>query len=69
MSKNEFNKLSVSQLESKLKDFKESLVSFRFQKVLQQLENPTVIRFTKKKIAQIKTILRLDELGLRKVKK
>ena len=60
MPKNEFDKLSVSQLESKLKDFKESLVSFRFQKVLQQLENPTVIRFTKKKIAQIKTILRLD---------
>ena len=69
MSKNEFNKLSTSQLESKLKDFKESLVNFRFQKVLQQLENPTVLRFTKKKIAQIKTILRLDELGLRKVKK
>ena len=69
MSKNEFNKLNTSQLESKLKDFKESLVNFRFQKVLQQLENPTVLRFTKKKIAQIKTILRLDELGLRKVKK
>ena len=69
MSKNEFNKLSTSQLESKLKDFKESLVNHRFQKVLQQLENPTVIKFTKKKIAQIKTILRLDELGLRKVKK
>ena len=69
MSKNEFNKLSTSQLESKLKDFKESLVNHRFQKVLQQLENPTVIKFTRKKIAQIKTILRLDELGLRKVKK
>ena len=69
MSKNEFNKLSTSQLESKLKDFKESLVNFRFQKVLQQLENPTVIGFTKKKIAQIKTILRLEKLGLRKVKK
>jgi len=69
MSKNEFDKLNTSQLESKLKDFKESLVNYRFQKVLQQLENPTVIKFTKKKIAQIKTILRLDELGLRKVKK
>jgi large subunit ribosomal protein L29 len=69
MSKNEFNKLNTSQLESKLKDFKESLVNFRFQKVLQQLENPTVIGFTKKKIAQIKTILRLEKLGLRKVKK
>ena len=69
MSKNEFNKLNTSQLESKLKDFKESLVNFRFQKVLQQLENPTVIGFTKKKIAQIKTVLRLEKLGLRKVKK
>ncbi|MDB4125906.1 50S ribosomal protein L29 [Candidatus Marinimicrobia bacterium] len=69
MSNNEFNKLNTSQLESKLKDFKESLVNFRFQKVLQQLENPTVIGFTKKKIAQIKTILRLEKLGLRKVKK
>ena len=69
MSKNEFNKLSTSQLESKLKDFKESLVNHRFQKVLQQLENSTVIKFTRKKIAQIKTILRFDELGLRKVKK
>jgi large subunit ribosomal protein L29 len=69
MSNNEFNKLNTSQLESKLKDFKESLVNFRFQKVLQQLENPTVIGFTKKKIAQIKTILRLEKLGLRKVQK
>jgi len=69
MSNNEFNKLNTSQLESKLKDFKESLVNFRFQKVLQQLENPTVIGFTKKKIAQIKTVLRLEKLGLRKVKK
>ena len=69
MSNNEFNKLNTSQLESKLKDFKESLVNFRFQKVLQQLDNPTVIGFTKKKIAQIKTILRLEKLGIRKVKK
>ena len=69
MSNNEFNKLNTSQLESKLKDFKESLVNFRFQKVLQQLENPAVIGFTKKKIAQIKTVLRLEKLGLRKVKK
>lgn len=69
MANKELNKLNVSQLESKLKDYKESLVNYRFQKVLQQLENPTVIRFTKKKIAQIKTALRLEALGLRKVKK
>ena len=67
MSKKEFEKLNKSQLESKLKDYKESLLNYRFQKVLQQLEDPFKIRFTRKKIAQIKTILREQELGIRKV--
>ena len=69
MSKKEFEKLNKSQLESKLEDYKEALVNYRFQKVLQQLEDPFQIRFTKKKIAQIKTILREYELGIRKVSK
>ena len=69
MSKTEFKKLNKSQLESKLKDYKESLLNYRFQKVLQQLENPFKIKFTRKKIAQIKTILRENELEIRKVSK
>jgi len=69
MPKKEFEKLNKSQLESKLEDYKEALVNYRFQKVLQQLEDPFQIRFTKKKIAQIKTILREYELGIRKVSK
>ena len=69
MPKKEFEKLNKSQLESKLEDYKEALVNYRFQKVLQQLEDPFQIRFTKKKIAQIKTILREQELGIRKVNK
>ena len=69
MSKKEFEKLNKSQLESKLKDYKESLLNYSFQKVLQQLEDPFKIRFTRKKIAQIKTILREQELGIRKVSK
>ena len=48
MSKKEFEKLNKSQLESKLKDYKESLLNYRFQKVLQQLEDPFKIRFTRK---------------------
>ena len=52
MSVKEFNKLNKEQLESKLKDYKDSLVNYRFQKVLQQLENPFDIRFTKRKIAR-----------------
>ena len=69
MSVKEFNKLSKEQLESKLKDYEESLVNYRFQKVLQQLENPFSIRFTKRSIAAIKTILREYELGIRKANK
>jgi len=69
MADKELKKLNKSQLESKLKDYKEALLNYRFQKVLQQLENPFQIRFTKKKIAAIKTMLREDELGIRKVNK
>ena len=69
MSIKEFNKLNKSQLESKLKDLEESLVNYRFQKVLQQLENPFSIRFTKRNIARIKTIFREYDLDIRKANK
>ena len=69
MSLEEFNKLNKKQLESKLQDYEESLVNYRFQKVLQQLENPFSIIFTKRKIAAIKTILKEYELGIRKANK
>tara|TARA_Y100001960_G_C14702655_1_gene842553 strand:+ start:1453 stop:1662 length:210 start_codon:yes stop_codon:yes gene_type:complete len=69
MSIKDFEKLNKEQLESKLKDYKESLVNYRFQKVLQQLENPFSIRFTKKNIAKIKTILNEYKLGIRKADK
>ena len=44
-------------------------MNFRFQKVLQQLENPFQIKKTKKEIARIKTILREYELDIRKAAK
>ena len=69
MSLKEFNKLNKEQLESKLQDYEESLVNYRFQKVLQQLENPFSIRFTKRNIARIKTILREYDLDIRKANK
>ena len=47
MAKDDIKKLSKKQLESKLKDNEEALLNYRFQKVLQQLENPFQIRKTK----------------------
>ncbi len=66
MAKDDIKKLSKKQLESKLKDNEEALLNYRFQKVLQQLENPFQIRKTKREIARIKTILREYELDIRK---
>ena len=65
MKKNELNDMTVSELEVKLKDNVESLQNFRFQKALQQLENPSQIGNIKKEIAQLKTFLREYALGTR----
>ena len=55
-------KLSTDKLKDRLKDCYESITNMRFQKVLGDLEYPQKIRETKKEIAQIKTILREQEL-------
>ena len=68
MKKNELNDMTVSELEVKLKDNVESLQNFRFQKALQQLENPSQIGNIKKEIAQLKTVLREYALGARSEK-
>ena len=62
---NELNKLSHDELITKLKDNQEALVNLRFQKALQQLEHPLKIRSLKKEIAQIITVIREYDLGIR----
>ena len=54
------------ELETKLSDNMDSLQNLRFQKALQQIENPLQIRVFKREIAQVKTVLRELELGIRK---
>ena len=65
MRKSELTEMTVSELETKLQDNSESLQNFRFQKALQQLENPVQIKHVKKEIAQVKTLLKEYELGIR----
>ena len=65
MRKSELTEMTVSELETKLQDNSESLQNFRFQKALQQLENPVQIKHIKKEIAQVKTLLKEYELGIR----
>ncbi len=60
---NEIKKNSAEDLEARLKDLKKELFNLRFQLSTGQLENPTRIKEVKKSIAQIKTVLREQEIG------
>lgn len=58
----ELRESTPQDLELKLKDLKGELFNLRFQLATGQLENPMRIREVKKSIAQIKTILREEEI-------
>jgi large subunit ribosomal protein L29 len=58
----ELRQNSPQDLNSKLNDLKTELFNLRFQLATGQLENPMRIREVKKSIAQIKTILRQEEI-------
>ena len=66
MKSSQLNEMSKMELETKLSDNIDSLQNLRFQKALQQIENPLQIRVLKREIAQVKTVLRELELGIRK---
>ena len=66
MDRKDLDKLTKTKLIKKLNDNNDSLVNLRFQKQLQQLENPQSIMFLRREIAQIKTVLREMDLGIRK---
>ena len=55
----------MNSAELKLAEHYEKLRILRFQKSMQQIENPLEIKFLKKEIAQLKTLLNEFKLGLR----
>lgn len=57
MKVKEIRELSREELHVKLFDFKEELFNLRFQHEIGQLENHSVIKATKHKIARIKTVM------------
>ena len=68
MKHSELKEMTPSELDVKLHEDVEALQNLRFQKSLQQLENPLQLRHLKKEIAQIKTVMHEFELGVRKEK-
>lgn len=59
-------KLSQTEAKAKLEEMTKLYMDQRFNKVLGHVENPLERRITRKKIAQLKTVLREYELGRRK---
>tara|TARA_B100001248_G_scaffold50898_1_gene32979 strand:+ start:3080 stop:3280 length:201 start_codon:yes stop_codon:yes gene_type:complete len=57
MSEDKKNTGQVSELKNQLADYQDSLQNLVFQKSMQQLEDTSQIRKTRKKIARIKTLL------------
>ena len=67
MKKSELRELSLTELNEKLHTCMESLQNYRFQLAMQQLEDFTMISKVRKEIAQIKTVLKEYEIGIRKI--
>jgi len=65
IKKRELLDLDMNSAELKLSEHYEKLRTLRFQKSMQQIENPLEIKFLKKEIAQLKTLLNEFKLGLR----
>lgn len=59
---NEIRGLDLQEMNSKLMDLKSELFNLRFQLAVGQLENPMRIREVKKSIAQVKTIMKEEEI-------
>ena len=58
MKANKYFDMTETELNQQLADLKSELFNLRFQLATGQLQNPMMIRETKRNIARVKTILR-----------
>ena len=61
MPKTDFKTKTTDELETMLSNYKKEGMNLRFQKSMGQLEKPSRIKFVRREIARIKTILNLQE--------
>ena len=65
MKKRELKNLDLIDIDDLLADNEEALQNLKFQKAMQQLEDPLQIKSLIKEIAQLKTLKKEFDLGLR----
>jgi large subunit ribosomal protein L29 len=63
MELNKIREMSEAELNAELTKMKKDLFNLRFQHVTGQLENPILLRETRRDIARVKTIIREKELA------
>ena len=63
MELNKSREMSEAELNAELTKMKKDLFNLRFQHVTGQLENPVLLRETRRDIARVKTIIREKELA------
>lgn len=68
MKRSLLNEMNMEELGVKLQEDLEALQNLRFQKSLQQLENPIQIKYLRREIAQIKTVINEYSKGIREIK-
>ena len=65
MKAQQLNEMNESELLDKLNENLDSLQNLKFQQALQQLDDATNIKKTRREIAQIKTVLKEFKIGIR----
>ncbi len=65
MKVDEFRALNTDELAKQLEEAHQELLNLRFRLTTRQLVNHRELRMVKKKIAQLKTIMREGELEIR----
>ena len=65
MKKSDLRDLNMADIDVKIKENQSKLQKLRFQKALQQLEDPLEIRSLKKEIAQLLTLKNEYSKGIR----
>jgi len=64
--KNSFKNLTFNELKAKRDELNRKYMELRFQKVIGHVDNPLQKRTMRRQIARVNTLIREEELGIRK---
>ncbi len=61
----EIKQLPLEELKIRLRDMEEELSNLRFQLALRQLDDPLKVKYARRDVARLKTVIHEYETGLR----